>query len=63
MFFIRYQTHLLQSVLLQLNNTRLRLGIFAYGLTTLEDERGPGLGFILCFVCAAVVHEGLPLFI
>ncbi len=33
------------------------------GVTTVEDERGPGLGFILCFVYAAVVREGLPFFI
>ncbi len=28
----------------------------------MEEERGPGLDFNLCFVCAAVVREGLPLY-
>lgn len=33
------------------------------GVTTVEDKRGPGLGFhvVLFSVCAEVVHEGLPL--
>ncbi len=31
------------------------------GVTTVEDERGPGLDFI-CVLCAAVVREGLPLY-
>ncbi len=28
----------------------------------MEDERGPGLGFSVCVLCAAVVREGLPLY-
>ncbi len=29
----------------------------------MEEERGPGLEFLVCVLCAAVVREGLPLFI
>ncbi len=30
-------------------------------MTTVEDERGPGLD-LFCVLCAAVVREGLPLY-
>ncbi len=40
------------------DNERLE---FHGGVTTVKDERGPGLDFSLCFVCAAVVCKGLPL--
>ena len=41
---------------------RRRLGGYKRGATTVKDERGPGLGFILWFgfcLCAAVDREGL----
>ncbi len=39
---------------------RKSLGSIKGGVTTVKDERGPGLDFSLWFVCA-VVREGLPL--